>query len=107
VLIAMSQEAFDKNFKDLKEEGVLMVDTTYIKEIPEIRVKVFKISATENAEKTFGTKVYANMLMLGALVKTTAIVSEKSMKKAIENTVARNVFEINFKAYEKGKELIR
>jgi 2-oxoglutarate ferredoxin oxidoreductase subunit gamma len=107
VLIAMSQEAFDKNFKDLKEDGVLMVDTTYIKEIPEMRVKVFKISATENAEKTFGTKVYANMLMLGALVKTTAIVSEKSMKKAIENTVARNVFEINFKAYEKGKELIR
>jgi 2-oxoglutarate ferredoxin oxidoreductase subunit gamma len=107
ILVAMNQEALDRHLKDLREDCVLIVDSTYVKKIPETKAKVFKISATENAEKIFGAKIYANMLMLGVLVKLTHIASESAMEKAIENIVAKKDLDINKQAYKKGEELIK
>jgi 2-oxoglutarate ferredoxin oxidoreductase subunit gamma len=107
VLVAMNQESLDKYLKDLKEDGVLLVDSTYVKKIPEKKVRLFKISATEKAERVFESKMYANMLMLGALTKIINILSEKAMEKAIEDTVAKRVIDINKQVYKKGKEFIR
>jgi 2-oxoglutarate ferredoxin oxidoreductase subunit gamma len=107
ILVAMNQEALDRHLKDLKEDGVLIVDSTYVKKIPETKAKISKIPATEHAEKTFGDKIYANMLMLGALTKVTSIVSEKAMKKAIQDAVTKNIANINKEAYKKGKQLIQ
>jgi 2-oxoglutarate ferredoxin oxidoreductase subunit gamma len=106
ILVAMSQEALDRNLGDLKQGGVLIVDSTYVRKIPEIRAKIFKISATEQAEKTFGDKIYANMLMLGALTKITGIVSEKAIKKGIKDITAKKTVNINEEAYKKGKESV-
>jgi len=107
ILVAMNQEAFDRHLKDLRENGALIVDSTYVKKISETKAKIFKIPATEHAEKTFGARIYANMLMLGALTKVTSVVSEKAMKKAILDTVAKNIVDINEEAYKKGKQLIQ
>ena len=105
ILVAMNQEALDRHLKDVKENGVLIVDSTYVKKISETKAKIFKIAATEHAEKTFGTRIYANMLMLGALTKVVSVVSERAMKKAILDTVAKNIADINEEAYKKGKQL--
>jgi 2-oxoglutarate ferredoxin oxidoreductase subunit gamma len=102
ILVAMNQEAFDRHLKDVKENGSLIVDSTQVKKMPATKAKIFKIPATEQAEKTFGDKIYANMLMLGALTKATDIVSEKAMKKAIQDAVAKNVAKTNQEAYIKG-----
>jgi 2-oxoglutarate ferredoxin oxidoreductase subunit gamma len=107
ILVAMNQEALDRHLKDLKEDGVLIVDTTYVKKIPETKAKIFKIPAAEHAEKTFGDRIFTNMLMLGALIKVTGIVSEKAMKKAIQDTVAKNIVNINKEVCKKGKQLIQ
>jgi len=106
VLIAMNQEALDRNLRDLKENGMLLVDSTYVKKIPQTKAKTFKIPATEYAEKTFGSPIYANMIMLGALTKAANIVNQNAMEKAIEDTTAKNVTNINKQAYKKGEELI-
>jgi 2-oxoglutarate ferredoxin oxidoreductase subunit gamma len=107
VLVAMSQEALNRDVKDLKEDGVLIVDSTHVKKIPKTKARVFKIPATEKAEKAFGAKVYANMLMLGALTRVTSAVRETAIEKAIEHTVAKKVATINKQAYRKGEELIQ
>jgi 2-oxoglutarate ferredoxin oxidoreductase subunit gamma len=104
VLIAMNQEALDRYLKDLKEQGILIVDSSYIKKIPELKAKIFKIPATEQAEKTFGAKIYANMLILGVLIKITNIVSEDAIEKAIEHTFEERDANKNKQAYKKGKK---
>jgi 2-oxoglutarate ferredoxin oxidoreductase subunit gamma len=106
VLIAMNQESLDKYLKDLKEDGLLMVDSLFVKKIPEVKAKTLKVSTTENAEKTFGTKMYANMLMLGVLIKTTKLIRESAVEKAIEDTVAEKDAERNKQAYRKGRDLV-
>jgi 2-oxoglutarate ferredoxin oxidoreductase subunit gamma len=106
-LVAMNQEALDRHFKDLKENGLLMVDSTYVKKIPETKAKTFKIPATENAEKLFKTKIYANMIMLGALAKATCVISENATLRAIEDTVTEDLVSANKQAFKKGEELIQ
>ena len=105
ILIAMSQEAVEKNVKDLEEGGLLLIDSTTIKTVPKIKGRIFKIPATETSKKVLGEKLYANMIMLGALIKITGIVNEKSIEKATRNTFPEKFVAINMKAYEKGKEL--
>jgi len=106
MLITMNQEALDRHLKDLKDDGILVIDSTNVKQ-PESKMKLFKVTATETAEKTFGTKVCANMFMLGALAKVTRVVSDASLEKAIGDTVEKQTANMNVQAYRKGKELVQ
>jgi len=105
ILIVMSQTALDKHLKDLKETGVLLVDSSMVQKIPETKAKFFKIQASEIAEKTFGAKIYANMIMLGALTGLTKAVSKESMIKAIKETISAKTIKTNLNAFEKGLTL--
>jgi 2-oxoglutarate ferredoxin oxidoreductase subunit gamma len=107
MFIAMNQDALDKHIKDLKEEGILIVDATYVKTIPKIKAKIIQIPATQVAEKTFGNKIYANMLMLGVLTKITGIINEKAVEKAIEDALPEDAAKINKQAYRDGEKLIQ
>ena len=107
ILIAMSQEAVEKNVKDLKEGGLFLIDSTTVRSVPKIKARIFKIPATETSKKVFGEKLYANMIMLGALVKITGMVNEESMERVISDTFREKFVSMNIEAYKKGKELAR
>ncbi len=106
ILIAMSQEAVEKNVGDLKEGGLLLIDSTTIKSAPEIGGRTFQIPATKTSEKVFKEKLYTNIIMLGALIKITKIVDGKFVEKAIRSTLSEKVATINIKAYRKGTKLV-
>jgi 2-oxoglutarate ferredoxin oxidoreductase subunit gamma len=105
ILVAMNQEALDKLLKDLKEAGTLIVDTSNVTAIPETKAKVYQIPITETTKKTFKEAMFANMLMLGALVKITKLVTVQSMEKAIKENVSKKTIETNINAFRKGLEL--
>jgi len=107
ILVAMSQEALDKNAEDLKEGGRLIVDSLFVKKIPNAKAKTIQIPATETAEKTFGSRICANMIMLGAVIKATRVVSPEAVRKAIEDTVSQEFVNTNLAAFEKGIELVQ
>lgn len=100
ILVAMSQEALNKNIKDLKENGLLLIDGNLVKNVPEVNAKVYAVPATKVAEE----HLYANMVMLGALNALTKIVSEESMEKAIADTLPKSAVVANLKAYRNGRE---
>ena len=105
ILITMTPEAIDKDLIDLKEDGILLVDSNTVESIPTINAKVFKIPATNTAKETFGANIYANIIMLGALTKTTNIVKEESMQRAIRESLPEKAAEANVNAYKKGLQL--
>ncbi|RJS76736.1 2-oxoacid:ferredoxin oxidoreductase subunit gamma [Candidatus Bathyarchaeota archaeon] len=102
ILVAMNHESLNKHLEALKENGILIVDSTYVKEIPETKAKVYKVPATETAQKTFGASLYANMVMLGALAKITNLVSVEALEKAIKESVPPKTVETNITALKKG-----
>ena len=106
ILVAMSQSALDKHLKDLKENGILIVDEDMVKHLPETKAKVFKIPATKTAEKLLKSRVYANVVMLGALAKITGIVKEEAVEKAIVDSVPETAREANISGFREGLKLL-
>jgi 2-oxoglutarate ferredoxin oxidoreductase subunit gamma len=105
ILVAMNQEALDKLVNDLKENGTLIVDITNAATMPRTSAKVHRIPITETAKKAFGETMFANMTMLGVLVKKTRLVTRQSVEKAIKEDVSKKTVETNINAFRKGLEL--
>lgn len=106
VLVAMNQESLDVHLRHLKEDGILIIDTSTVQKIPETKIRTVRIPITDVTRKTFGESTYANIVMLGVLVKITKLASKKSMEKAIEESVPEKTIETNVKAFKKGLELV-
>jgi len=111
VLVAMSQTALEKNLKDLRQNGILIVDEKTVKEMPAAntlaKFKVFKVPATETAETRFKSKIYANMVVLGFLTGITRVVSQRAVEKAIEDSVPAEARENNIDGFRAGLELTK
>lgn len=105
ILVAMSQSALDTHLTDLKEDGILLVDRDLVKQIPKVKAAVHKLPATEAAERQLRSKMYANMVMIGALVKETKIVSKEAMEKAIVHTTKSDSTQPNLQALNIGLAL--
>lgn len=101
----MSQEALDKLLKDLKEKGILIIDSTNVATTAETSAKVHKIPITETPKKQVGEVIYANMIMLGSFAKITGLVTVQSMEKTIEENVSPRTVENNVAAFRKGLQL--
>jgi len=102
ILLAMNQKSLDAHFKNLKENGVLIVDSSNVESIPEIKARIFRVPATEIARKEFGEILYANIVMLGALTRITNLVNKESLEKAIRDSVSERTLGANLNAYRKG-----
>ena len=105
VLVAMSQSAVEKHLKDLKEKGVLVVDEDTVEHIPKTKVNLFRIPATKTAEKLLKSRLYVNVVMLGALAKITGIVKEEAVEKAITDSVPESAREANITGFREGLKI--
>ena len=106
ILIAMSQGSLDATAKDLKEEGMLIVDDGSIERLPEgLKSKIFHVPATKTSESSFKSKLYANIVMLGAVTRIIKLVTMESMERAIVDSLPENTRKTNIDAFRKGLEL--
>jgi len=107
ILVAMSQTALDKHLKELKEDGILIIDEDMVKEAPRVKANVNRVPAAKTAENELGSKMYANVVMLGALVGITNITSHDGCERAIADNVSESVKESNIKAFRLGLKLVK
>lgn len=113
ILLAMSREAFESYGKFLAPAGLLIVDETFIKNIPAHFKNVFKAPFSSLAIDTLSTPIVANIIALGSLVALTKVVSRESLisallKNAPDKFLAldRLALDAGFKlAQEKGPNL--
>ena len=102
VLIAMSQEAYDKFLPILKKNGILLYDTDLVKELqPHDGIIVKAIPATRLAEE-MGKKIVANIVMLGFASVQTKIATYEAMKSAIKESVPAKFTKLNLAAFQIG-----
>jgi 2-oxoglutarate ferredoxin oxidoreductase subunit gamma len=101
--VIMSQEGFEKYGATAEGPAVMLVDSTLVHSRPKCRC--IEIPATREAKQTLKKDIVANIVMLGALVAATHVVSEESLKKAILDSVPRGTEELNMKAMQIGLQL--
>ena len=102
ILLALTQEACDKYVVDLKEGGILLVDSQMVTKIPAGNYRVVPLPIIQSAVERLGKFMVANIISLGIITAVSGIVSENAVKQAIKARVPRGTEEINIKAFETG-----
>ncbi len=106
ILVAMSQGAYDTFYADVKEKsGLILFDQGQVMPKEGLHAIQIGIPATEYGLKRLKNRQVANIILLGALIEATKIVSCKAMKKAIHTHVAERFRNLNLKALRIGIEL--
>jgi len=102
LLLALTQVSCAKYIKDLRDGGILIVDSGLVKELPKGNFKIYKAPITDIAVKKVGKAVVTNIVALGILTKISGVVSEDAMRKAILARVPKGTEELNMKAFDEG-----
>jgi 2-oxoglutarate ferredoxin oxidoreductase subunit gamma len=100
LLLAMNQKSCDDFYPDLKPEGILIVDSTFVTQLP--IAKAFQIPFTRIAREKFKREVVANIIALGALTQLSPIVSPKAMEAAVLARVPKGTEKLNRDALKAG-----
>ena len=101
VLIAMSQEAYNKYHPDNRQDALVIIDEDLVIAKKPKDGELLAIPAVKIAEE-LGRVTVANAVMLGFFAAVTGIVSLDAIKKAIVASVPKGTEELNLKAVEKG-----
>lgn len=106
-LVVMNRPSLDKFEKNLVKGGLLIMDSDLVDRMPNRDdIEVISIPAqTEAAE--IGSKQIANMVLLGALVKKTGIVTMDEIVTALKDHGKEKFFEANKKALERGASYVK
>lgn len=106
-VVVMNRPSLDKFEHSVVKGGLLIIDSDLVNRDPErTDIEVIKIPAQKVAEEV-GSKKIANMVLLGALVEKTKIVTMESLLKALKDHGKEQFYEMNKKALEKGAEFAR
>ena len=106
ILIVLAEDALPKYIGSIKPKGLLVIDSDMVKGTKPGDYEILTIPATSIADKEMGNIVVANLIILGALIKKTGLLSVESMEKAIEVSVPKKATTLNLNAFRRGLELI-
>jgi 2-oxoglutarate ferredoxin oxidoreductase subunit gamma len=103
VLACMSQGAYDTYREKMNPStGTIFIDTQMVRPDPSSSLKHIPIPANERALKELGNRQAANMVLLGAVVKTAGLVSEEALLQSLSKRVSPSFLETNKKALGLG-----
>lgn len=103
ILVAMSQDGFENNWRSTRRNATLIVEKSMVKIGPVKGRKIFAIPALNIAEE-LGKRVVANIVMLGFLAAKTGVVGRAAIETAILNRYAKAA-ELNRRAFQRGVDL--
>jgi len=100
LLLAMNQKSCDAYYRDLRQGGILIVDSTFVHQVPTPRA--FSIPFTHIAREELKQEKSANIVALGALTQLISIVSPKSIEAAVLARVPKGTEKMNRAALKAG-----
>lgn len=100
LLLAMNQESCDAYFFDFKPNGLLVVDSGLVEQVPTSRAVCFPF--TELALAETGQQVVANMVALGATAVLCGCVGQESLEAALLARIPPGTEDMNLKALRVG-----
>ena len=105
VVLAMTQKAADKYYKDLDLDGLLILDTDLVPEIPDF-ANVVCVPITKLAIEKVGKPLFANIVALGVLTKVLKLVDLETVRTAVSHRVPPHTVDANMKALQLGYDAI-
>jgi len=107
IFVCLYQEAYDKYHKELRENGLIILDDFYVKKYDKLNNRNQSFPITRSAIKLSGNTLVSNIIAVGILTILGNYFKEEYVIKAVKNRVPKAFLDINLKALEKGFELGR
>lgn len=102
LLLAMNQRSCDDYYMDLKPNGILIVDSTFVTQVPVSGAYV--IPFTRIAREMLKREMVANIVALGAISQLSDIVSKKAIEAAVLARVPKGTEKLNKDALQAGMQ---
>lgn len=103
LLLCLTQESCDEYYDYLKDEGILVVDSDRVRQLPTQRA--YSLPFINTAREKVGTPVVANVVSLAAVAAISEICSRDSIEKAVLDRAPRGTEEKNKLACDLGYEM--
>jgi 2-oxoglutarate ferredoxin oxidoreductase subunit gamma len=104
--VVMSQPALDQYVGIIDpDRTTVIIDTTLICDVPERLNNVYLLDATRISEREFGRRLFANMIMLGALCGIAQLVSVEAIENCMGRHIPPETINQNRFALRKGHEI--
>ncbi len=103
ILLAFNQRACDENLRDMKHQGLVIVDADLVNYVfwrNVVRAPFSRLSQKKHKEQRF-----ANMLAIGVLAPLCPWFSTRSIHKAISQRMPRGTVQSNLAAFREGIKL--
>lgn len=106
LLLAMSQDGFNKYARTVREGGIILVDSAWVKDTLATPpgTTVHRLPLTEIARDKVGKALVANVVALGAIVAVTDAISLEALEQAVLARAPKGTEELNRKALHAGYE---
>lgn len=108
-VVAMNYPSMVKYENMVKSDGILFLNSDLISESPRRDdIKVVRVPANSLAHE-MGNDRALNMVMLGAMVAVTGVVSQEALEKAVESVLEgkkKRLIDVNQEALVKGAQFI-
>ncbi|KAB3534013.1 2-oxoacid:ferredoxin oxidoreductase subunit gamma [Alkaliphilus pronyensis] len=102
LLLALTDKAYHKYIKALKEGGILIIDSNVEVDLTNKAYKIIKIPIIETAAEKIGKSMVANIVALGVIRVVTEVVTEASLERAVLKRVPKGTEELNKAALQQG-----
>lgn len=100
LLVALSQEACNNYYRNLKLGGVLLVDTSLVTQTP---TNVYHgLPFTPLAKERIKNPMTLNTIVFGAVTHLLPFTEPRLMRKALEENLPPKIKELNIKAFNLG-----
>ncbi len=102
VVMVMSQEAADRYAASVKPGGLLVADTTHVRELPTVPASVVKVPVSAIARERLGREQVASAIVAGLIVGLTGMVTTDALRQAVLARAPKGTADLNVKAVEEG-----
>lgn len=108
ILLALTQNSYDKYIESLSKNGILVVDES-VDVNADAPYKIYKLPILDTAQNKIGTHMVANIVSVGALYALIGedTISKDVMVRSVANRVPPATVDKNISAFEEGIKLIR
>lgn len=103
ILLALTQKQCTDYLPNLKDDGLLIVDSVKVTDVPETGARVYSLPLTQIAKQA-GAELAANMVALAVISALSGVVSYKALEQTIEERMPPKMKSVNILALKAGWE---
>ncbi len=104
ILLALTQKAYEQYNEGLKEDGILIVDSSVAVDKNETH-KVYSAPITESAVVNLGKPMVTNIVALGTIIGITNMLTKEALEQAVLKRVPKGTEDLNRRALSLGYEM--